>query len=364
MEYFFQTNRITVGYHGIPLIRNINIGMQKGEILTLIGPNGAGKTTILRSIAGQLALLGGVVMLEGEALNHLSERELAGKLSIVLTERIRPELMTCREVVEMGRYPYTGLLGILSEEDKTIVRKTMEMTGVSMLAEKEFLKVSDGERQRVMLARAIAQEPDILVLDEPVSFLDIRCKLEFLSILQEMARKKKLTVIMSLHELDLAEKVSDKVLCVKGEYMERFGTPEEVFDREYIDCLYGMDKCSFDERSGSSELQKTGGKPEVFVIAGGGKGIFTYRSLQRKGIPFSTGILWENDLDIPVAAALAVKVIKEKAFRNIRPELVEEAGREIDQCNTVICCLEEFGELNREMESLKEYAIKQGKLEA
>lgn len=361
-SYFFAVKGMTVGYDGVPLIKDIDISLEKGEILTLIGPNGAGKSTILKSIIGQLALIGGTVFLEKESLDGMSEQERAKRLSVVLTERIRPELMTVMDVVATGRYPYTGRLGILSGEDKRIVRETMEWIGIVNLAEQDFLTLSDGQRQRVMLARAIAQEPEILVLDEPTSYLDIRYKLEFLSLLQKLTKKKKLTVIMSLHELDLAERISDKLVCVKGEYVERVGTPETVFESGYISRLYDMTEGSFDERSGRAELQKAVGMPEVFVIAGGGTGIPVYRRLQRRGIPFVTGILWENDQDMPVADALAVRVIREKAFHKAEPETLETAKQEIDACKEVICTLEEFGELNPENEQLLRYAKAKGKL--
>ena len=354
--YFFSTRSMTVGYDGNPVIKEINIELEKGKILTLIGPNGAGKSTILKSITGQLELIAGAVYLEKECLSNMTEKELAKRLSIVLTERIRPELMTCKEIVETGRFPYTGRLGILSEEDKKIVNETIRIVGIEELQEKEFLKLSDGQKQRVLLARAIAQEPEILILDEPTSYLDIRYKLEFLSLLQKLAKQKHLTVIMSLHELDLAERISDQIICVKGEYIERKGTPREVFLPGYITSLYGIEEGSFDERSGMIELEKQKGSPKVFVIAGNGKGTACFRELQRKGIPFSTGILWDNDLDLPSAEALSVHVIKVPAFHNITKKDYDEAVMEIDRCDKVICVLKEFGELNTENKKLYLYA--------
>lgn len=361
-NYFFKTKKMTVGYDGIPLIRDIELELKQGEILTLIGPNGAGKSTILKSIIGQLELLAGTVFLENICFNGLSEKERAKRMSVVLTEQIYPELMTCEDVVSMGRYPYTGRLGILSEADKKIINETMELTNIADLAEQEFLTLSDGQRQRVMLAKAIAQEPEVLVLDEPTSFLDIRYKLEFLSILQKLTKKRKLTVIMSLHELDMAERISDKILCVKGEYIERFGTPDRVFVPGYINSLYGIKTGTFDERSGKAELPAVKGDAKVFVIAGNGTGTPLYRRLQRKEIPFATGILWENDRDLVTAEALSVYVIKETAFCKIKPDTMKNAKKAIEQCETVICTLKDFGEWNEEIKELVHYAKKIGKL--
>ncbi len=361
--YYLYTKGLTVGYDGVPLIRNIEFCLEKGEILTLIGPNGAGKTTILKSLIRQLKPLGGVVCLDGQEIASMSGRELSMKLSVVLTDRVRPELMTCEDVVATGRYPYTGRFGGLSEEDRRIVRETMELVHIAELSDRDFMQTSDGQKQRIMLARAICQEPDIIVLDEPTSFLDMRYKLEFLSILQKMSRSRNLSVVMSLHELDLAGRISDKIACVKGDRVERFGTPEEIFSKGYIQELYGMTSGSYDERTGNLELEAVKGQPQLFVLSGNGSGTPVYRRLQREGIPFAAGILWENDLDYPSAKALAAEVISVKAFGRMDDKTQKRAEELIDQCSRMICTLEvnEPGEVHLKFEEIKEYARRQGK---
>ncbi len=166
-------------------------------------------------------------------------------MSVVFTKRLKVEMKTCREVVATGRYPYTGWFGRLSKEDEQIVDKVMELVHITAISEQDFNKISDGQKQRVMLARAICQEPEIVILDEPTSYLDIKYKLEFLSILQELKEKTGLTVIMSLHELELAKLISDKILCLKEEYVERYGTPEEIFESDFIEQLFDIDESSF-----------------------------------------------------------------------------------------------------------------------
>ncbi len=244
-EYYFMTKKMCVGYDRKPLIKEMEIALPKGEILSLIGPNGAGKSTVLKSIAGQLQLVDGSAYLGDEELGEMKPSELAQKMSVVLTQKVRAELKNCRDVVATGRYPYTGWFGILSKEDERIVDEVMELTHTAGIREQEFDKISDGQKQRVMLARAICQEPEIVVLDEPTSYLDIRYKLDFLSILEELREQKGLTVIMSLHELDLAKIVSDKILCLKGEYVERYGTPEEVFEPDFMERLFGLKEGGF-----------------------------------------------------------------------------------------------------------------------
>ena len=227
-EYFVHSEQMTVGYDGKPLIRDIEIRLNRGEILTLIGPNGAGKSTILKSLTRQLKLVGGTVYLDQKLMSQMSGKEVAQKLAVVTTERIRPELMTCEDIVATGRYPYTGTLGILSEGDWEKVHKAMEMVHALDFKDRDFTEISDGQRQRILLARAVCQEPEVIVLDEPTSFLDIRHKLELLSILKKMVLEHHTAVLMSLHELDLAQKISDYVICVHGDRIEKYGTPEEI----------------------------------------------------------------------------------------------------------------------------------------
>ena len=360
-ENYFQMKDLSVGYHGNVLIHDICTEIKKGEILTLIGPNGSGKSTILKSITKQLTLIGGKVTIGEKNLKDLSYKELATKMAVVLTQRAKPELMTCYEVVAAGRYPYTGRLGILTREDEKKTQEALEIVHATEYAEKSFEAISDGQRQRVMLARAICQEPEILILDEPTSYLDVRHKLEFLSILQKLCRERELTVILSLHELELAEKISDRILCVNGRAVDRVGTPEEVMTAGYITELYGIRMGSYDEASSDMELAAPEGTPQVFVIAGAGNGRKTYRRLQRAGIPFATGILYENDLDYPVAKALAAEVIAEHPFEPVAQEKIQAAKKTIDKCKRVICCRENFGSLETFQRELLEYAEQLGK---
>lgn len=361
-SYFFYTDQLTVGYDGKPLIKEINIQLNKGEILTLIGPNGAGKSTILKSITRQLSLISGTVYLEQEQMSRMTNREVSKKLAVVLTERMRPELMTCEDVVSTGRYPYTGTLGILSAEDKEKVKSAMEMVHAWDLKDRDFTAISDGQRQRILLARAICQEPEIIILDEPTSFLDIRHKLELLAILKKMVLEKQMTVIMSLHELDLAQKISDQVICVHGDHIEKYGAPEEIFTSDYIRKLYGITRGSYNAEFGCVEMEPPAGKPEVFVIGGNGSGIPVYRKLQRQGIPFVTGVLHTNDADYQVAKELAAKVITEKPFECISESAFEEALEFMGKCEKVYCPLKDFGIMNEKNRELLKKAKETGKL--
>ena len=354
--YYLCAERLSVGYNGRPLIENIEIGVRRGEILTLIGPNGSGKSTILKSIIRELKPIAGTVVLDGRDMASLRERDVAEKLAIVMTERVRGELMTCRDVVATGRYPYTGRLGLLRAQDHAIVDDAIRTVHAEDFAECPFNEISDGQRQRILLARAICQQPEIIVLDEPTSFLDIRHKLELLDILKTMVREKNVAVIVSLHELDLAEKISDRVLCVANGRIDRCDTPDNIFHGAYISALYGIETGSYNPLFGSVELSKVSGEPQVFVIGGGGSGVPAYRALQRRGIPFAAGILAESDLDWPVANALAAELFSIPAFAAADAQTEQDAVSRMRAIGKVVCTVPAFGETNAANRRLYEAA--------
>ena len=235
-----QACGLSSGYDGKTVIRETDFTVHAGEILVLIGPNGAGKSTLLKSIAGQLRLQAGTLLLCGKDMKQLSPSERARKMSVLLTEKPRGELMTCREVAAAGRYPYTGRMGILTAADLDKVDRVLDRLGASGLAELPFDGISDGQRQRVLLARALCQEPEVLVLDEPASYLDIRYQLELVHTLRSLAMEEKLTVIMSLHELDLVRRCADRIMCVKDGRADRFGSVEEIFSGDYLERLFDL----------------------------------------------------------------------------------------------------------------------------
>lgn len=356
-----RLENLAVGYHRSPLIRDIHLAVRPGEILSLIGPNGAGKSTILKSITGQLRPMDGVVYLNGRDKSRMSGGEIAKELSMVMTNPLKTELMTCRDVVATGRYPYTGIMGILGKEDWDKVEEALAYVHAQDVAGKDFREISDGQKQRIMLARALCQEPQVLVLDEPTSYLDVRYKLEILATIRSIVKQKKLAVIMSLHELDLVRKVSDYIACVRDGAIERVGTPEEIFRGDFIAGLYELEQGSFLPISGQAELPRISGEAGVFVIGGGGSAVNTYYRLQRQEIPFAAGILTENDLEAPIARALAETVYTAPAFCPPDEELIKQAKEKIDACKKVICTVERFEAYNAFNALLWEYAAAQGK---
>ena len=256
---------LAIGYGKTPLLSDICLGVQPGQILTLIGPNGAGKSTLLRTLAGQLAPMGGTVLLEGRSIADYTGTQRAQKLALMAPHSRRMELTTCFDFVSAGRYPYTGRLGILSAEDRQQVHRALELVGAAHLADRDFNRISDGQRQRILLARALCQQPEVILLDEPTSFLDIKGKIELLTILKELAHTGQLAVILSLHELELAEKIADTVVCVSPAGVSGVLTPEQAFQPENIRTLYGLTEQQYTALFGTSEPEAEkapAGKPQ------------------------------------------------------------------------------------------------------
>ena len=357
---YFETQSLCVGYQGKILIHDISISLEQGEILTLIGPNGAGKSTILKTITRQLAPIAGCAVLSGTDVRKWAHKSFAQTAAVMLTDRIRPELMSCAQVVAMGRYPYTNLFGKLTPEDEKQVEAALQKVHARDLAQQDFATLSDGQRQRVLLARAICQQPQILILDEPTAYLDIHHKIELLEILRTMAREEHITVIMSLHEIDLAMKVSDRLLCVKGDTIAAFGPPEQVLHNHGVEQLYDLESGSYDLLFGSVELAKPTGEPQVFVVAGDGYGVGCYRALQKQNIPFATGILFENDVDYRVARELSDHVVSAPAFSPMTDEQLTAALALLHRCKRVMDAGTPIGTLNEKNQLLLDKAEELG----
>ena len=245
---------VSVGYNGKSLMDEVSLSVERGEIVALVGPNGAGKSTILKTAAGLLRPVQGHVLLADRRLEEWSLSEKAKRMSVMMTERTSTEYMTCFDVVRVGRYQYTNLLGNLSDHDRQVILESMQMIGVEELKDTDFSKLSDGQKQRVLLARAIVSEPDILVLDEPTSFLDMGYKTEFFDVLKRLAADRQMAILISMHELELVKRVADRVVCISKENrIEKTGAPGEILTPEYMESLFSMKPGKYMEYYGSGE---------------------------------------------------------------------------------------------------------------
>ncbi len=230
---------LSAGYRGKAVVSGVNLEIKKGEIISFIGPNGAGKSTLLKTLYRELTPVAGAVFIDGADVSKMTLKELAKKLSIVTTDRIKPEHMTCREVVMAGRLPYADGFGVLGKEDRQAAEDAIALMKIEGFADKQFNNLSDGQKQRTLIARAIAQSPEYLVMDEPTSYLDIRYRLELMEVLEGLA-KKGVTIVMSIHELELAVSVSDRLLLVYDDGKTLYKTPLEVMEEGLIKDLFSL----------------------------------------------------------------------------------------------------------------------------
>ncbi len=210
-----ELHNLTVGYGEKAVLSDINQVLKAGQLVCLLGANGVGKSTILRTLAGFQPPLSGEVLLDGKDLSSLSLSQRSKTVSIVLTERVEVPYMKVADLVGMGRSPYTGFFGKLTKEDRQIVGEAIEMVGISSLAERTIDTLSDGERQKAMLAKALAQQTPIILLDEPTAFLDFHAKLSTLRLMQKLAHETNKIILMSTHDVEMALRLSDLLWIVQ-----------------------------------------------------------------------------------------------------------------------------------------------------
>lgn len=221
------TNRLTVGYRGHRVVEDISLSLPCGRLVCLLGPNGAGKSTLLRTLCGFQPPIAGTVTISGSDITTMSAAEVARLVSVVLTDRPLTSSLTAAEMVGMGRAPYTGFWGRLSDDDRRLVSEAMQTVGIAPLATRRMGQLSDGELQKVMIAKALAQHTPVIVLDEPTAFLDYPSKVAVMKTLARLAHDEGKTILMSTHDLELAAQLGDELMEIENKHIRKI-TADEV----------------------------------------------------------------------------------------------------------------------------------------
>lgn len=221
------TNRLTIGYRGHRVVEDISLSLPCGRLVCLLGPNGAGKSTLLRTLCGFQPPIAGTVTISGSDITTMSAAEVARLVSVVLTDRPLTPSLTAAEMVGMGRAPYTGFWGRLSDDDRRLVSEAMQTVGIAPLATRRMGRLSDGERQKVMIAKALAQHTPVIVLDEPTAFLDYPSKVAVMKTLARLAHDEGKTILMSTHDLELAAQLGDELMEIENKHIRKI-TADEV----------------------------------------------------------------------------------------------------------------------------------------
>ncbi|WP_301195738.1 ABC transporter ATP-binding protein [Corynebacterium stationis] len=232
---------VSVGYGERTVLDTLNVDIKRGAVTSIVGPNGCGKSTLLRTMSRLLNPTKGEIVLDGKSIHDIPTRKLATQLGLLPQTPIAPDGIVVADLVGRGRTPHQGILGRWSQQDYDIVAEALETTGISDLAERSIDELSGGQRQRVWIAMALAQRTDTLLLDEPTTYLDVKHQLDVLDLLTELNRDRGTTIVMVLHDLNLAARYSNELVAVSGGKVFAHGHPREVITKENVKSVFGID---------------------------------------------------------------------------------------------------------------------------
>lgn len=281
-----HTENLAIGYHRnkkpFKVAESLNVSLYEGEMVCLLGPNGSGKSTLIRTLAGMQDSLNGEIYLFDDRLDSLNRKALARTMGLVLTDQITIGNLRVYDLVSFGRSPYTGWFGTLQPNDREKVLWAIQATGLESFVERDITRLSDGERQKVMIARALAQDTSLIMLDEPTAHLDLPNRVEIIRLLRELARNTQKTILFSTHELDLALKVADRIWLMNDNGELADGVPEDLVLNGSFEQAFHREKVTFDRKTGSFQIHE---KPNYKVrLSGDPTGCFwTRRALEREG---------------------------------------------------------------------------------
>jgi iron complex transport system ATP-binding protein len=282
----------------VPIAGPLSITIQPGQLICLLGPNGSGKSTLLRTLAGLQSALSGVVEIDGVPMAKLRPAALARKISLVLTDQVRSSNLSVYSLVALGRYPYSGWLGNLDDTDKAMIARAMGYAGIAGLSNRKMSTLSDGESQKVMLARALAQDTPLMMLDEPTAHLDLPSRIQLMQLLHQLARSTNKGILVSTHELDLALQVADEVWLMQtdvgihdgGGFHQ--GTPEDLVLNGTFEAAFAKEGIRFDRSTGAFTMHHENKKTITLTEQGGAEGaaaFWTKRALARHGYTIVAG---------------------------------------------------------------------------
>ncbi|HQD40057.1 MAG TPA: ABC transporter ATP-binding protein [Bacillota bacterium] len=357
MTVIFNVQGLTFAYDKAAILEDLHLEIGKGVFLGIIGPNGSGKSTLLRLLSKALAPLGGVIEFKGTFLDRWQRAELAKQLAVMGQESPQGLDLTASQVVLLGRAPHQSRFGSESSRDLQVVEECMRITHTWDYAFRPFYQLSGGEQQRVMLARALAQEPEVLLLDEPTAHLDLNYQLEFFSLIKYLVAQGKLTAIAVLHDLNLAASFCDQLVLLSEGSVLAAGAPEEVLTAELIEKAYGVKvQVGANPLTGRPQLSplplaKEKRSLRVHVIGGGGAAAKLYYPLVQAGFTVTTGVLNQGDTDWQIAKNLGLELVEIPAFSPISQAAHEENLALIKKAQAVVLAAVPFGPGN--LENLK-----------
>jgi iron complex transport system ATP-binding protein len=345
---------IRYAYQSREVLKGVTISLLPQELIGLLGPNGSGKTTLIKVLSKTLEPIAGQVFLDGKSLDELSYREIAKRMGIVPQETMLDFAFTAYEVVMMGRNPYMSRFQGETKEDEEIVKEAMKITNTLEFAERLITELSGGEKQRVILARALAQNPKILLLDEPTSHLDITYQIEILNLIRDLIRKRNIAALAALHDPNLAAQFCDKIILMKEGEIYDFGTPKDVLNSENLKKVFNVDVIVKQHPVYGSiyilplvshQYRDENKRFRVHLICGGGTGARYIYSLSQQ-FDLSVGVINILDTDAEICQELGIDSILEAPFSPISETNFQKNLEMIDSSSVVVMCPVPFGSGN------------------
>jgi iron complex transport system ATP-binding protein len=340
-----SVNHMSFSFGDVQVLKDISFEVSPGEFMGVMGPNGSGKTTLLRCVTKFLPSEDGMVLVGSKPLNGLTNAEMAKTFAVVPQSSATDFPFTVRDIVMMGRIPHIGSrLSGESKRDIDVVHVAMERTNTLQFAKRIFSELSGGEKQRVIIARAIAQKPKVLLLDEPTAYLDISGQLEIMDLLKKLNREEGITTIAVLHDVNLAARYCDRIALLNQGRLEAIGAPKEVLNPETIQSVYGVDVSVRRDpltqtiyimpHSASTAIHKHGTR--VHLLCGGGAGGMVMKSLHDGGYSVTAGVLNVLDSDYENAKDMHIQVVAEAPFAPVSPENHAENLKLVDESVAVV----------------------------
>jgi iron complex transport system ATP-binding protein len=299
-KVLLETRDLTIGYRSEKgdkvLGEGFNLKLSQGSFVALLGPNGSGKSTLIRSISGLLDHLSGQVLIGELDLLKLTKSQRAKKISIVLTDPITAHGLSVYDVVAYGRFPYTNWLGKLGVEDEQIIDGSLELVDMLSFKQRKLNTLSDGERQRVMIAKALAQQSDIMILDEPTAHLDLINRVEIMKLLRELAHKQNRAILISTHELDLAMQSADVLWLMRDDKKISVGAPEDLILNQSMQEVFAQSSVDFDHLSGMFKIKHEINTQMHFTSDDAQKALWTRKALEKIGVDLIDDVNIENSI--------------------------------------------------------------------
>lgn len=340
----FEINNLEFGYGEALILKGISFNVRQGEFISIIGPNGSGKSTLLKTLNRLYSIKSGSIQIDGKDIQSYKNRDMAKKVALVPQDTTLEYDFTVEEVVLMGRHPYKGRFEKEDDEDYNIIYEAMEMTNTLKLKDRLITEISGGERQRVFIAKALAQKPSIILLDEPTSHLDINHQMDILNLLKTL-NERGTTIILVIHDINMAARYSHEILLLNNGEIQGKGTPEEVITIENIETAYNLNVAIEKNKYTNStyltpiEIRKRidgSALKKIHIICGGGTGQEVINKLYYEGFKLSLGVLNVGDSDWSLGKSLRIDVIEEAPFNGISDKSYNKNLNQVQNADIIV----------------------------